>query len=65
MKDNSDGLLLEDIVYGIDGGYYGIYDGIIAWKMTDGRLINRWSGVPGCEFRAAKTQRLIDNGTIQ
>lgn len=65
MIDNSDGLLMEDVDYGWDGGYYGIYDGIIAWKLKDGTIRNRWSGVPGCELRAARTQELIDAGVLR
>jgi len=65
MRDNTDGLLLEDIEFGWDGGYYGIYDGIIAWKMKDGSIINRWAGVPNCDLRATKTQKLIDAGVLK
>ena len=64
MFDNSDGLSFEDVVYGYDGGYYGIYDGVIAWKMRDGTILNRWADVPGCEFRAEATQKLIDEGVL-
>ena len=65
ILDGSNGLMIEDIDYGFDGGYYGIYDGIIAWKMKDGTILNRWAGVPGCDFRAAATQKLIDEGTLR
>ena len=47
MIDNSDSLLIDDVEYGYDGGFYGIYDGIIAWKMKDGTIRNRWTGIPG------------------
>ena len=65
MFDNTDGLSIDDVEYGFDGGYYGIYDGIIAWKMKDGTIRNRWTDVPGCEFRAEATQELIDTGVLR
>lgn len=65
MFDNTDGLLIEDIEFGWDGGYYGIYDGIIAWKLKDGRVVNRFSGVPGYERRAEHIQALIDAGVFK
>lgn len=47
----------EDIAYGIE--MPEIYDGIIAWRLTDGSLINRWAGVPGYERRAARVDAWI------
>lgn len=34
----------DDVDYAIDGGWYGIYDGVIVWVLTDGRRINRFRG---------------------
>ena len=34
----------DDVEYGIDGGYEGIYDGTIIWVLKDGRIINRFRG---------------------
>lgn len=34
----------DDVEYGIDGGYEGIYDGVIIWVLKDGRIINRFHG---------------------
>lgn len=37
----------EDILYGIDGGFQSgicIYDGVIAWALKDGRIVNRFRG---------------------
>ena len=65
MIDNSDSLLIDDVEYGYDGGFYGIYDGIIAWKMKDGTIRNRWTGIPGREGMARRTQALIDAGALQ
>jgi hypothetical protein len=65
MRDNSDSLAYEDVEYGVDGEYFGIYDGVIAWKMKDGTLINRFEGVPGRERIADRTQELIDAGEIE
>jgi hypothetical protein len=44
---------MDDVAYGIDGGYEGIYDGVIVWVLNDGRRINRFAGVKGMERRAA------------
>jgi len=40
----SDEFRMEDVEFGVDGGYEGIYDGVIYWVMKDGRLINRFRG---------------------
>ncbi len=34
----------DDVDYAIDGGWDGIYDGVIVWVLTDGRRINRFRG---------------------
>lgn len=51
----------EDIAYGIDGGYEGIYDGVIVWVLKDGRRINRFAGVEGMERRAARVDAWLAN----
>lgn len=50
---------MSHVSYGIDGSYYGIYDGVIVWVMKTGQLVNRWKGVPGAERRAAAIDRIM------
>ena len=49
----TDDWTMDDVAYGIDGGYEGIYDGVIVWVLNDGRRINRWANEEGFERRAA------------
>lgn len=35
---------MADVDYGIDGGWLGIFDGVIVWVMNDGTMINRFEG---------------------
>lgn len=50
---------MSQVEYGIDGSYYGIYDGVIVWVLKTGRLVNRWKGVPGAERRAEAIDRIL------
>lgn len=54
---------IEDIHHGIE--IRGLYEGIAAWVLNDGRVINRWAGVPGCENRAAEVQDWLDNNRAE
>jgi len=42
---------------GIDGGYYGIYDGVIIWLHPDGSVINVFAG-EGSK-REAATEKIV------
>lgn len=53
----------EDIEYGIDGGFYRIYDGVIIWVLKDGRYVNRFRG--DGSRREAKIDELIEELTTQ
>jgi len=50
---------MDQVAYGIDGSRAGIYDGVIAWVMKDGTIVNRWAGVPGAKRRAAAVDRYL------
>lgn len=54
---------MEDVEYGIDGGYEGIYDGVIAWVMKDGRVLNRFRGEGS--RREALTEEFIGRMSTQ
>ena len=48
-----------EVLYGIDGGFLQIYDGVIVWVMEDGRWVNRFEGEPGWEHVSEKVARYI------
>lgn len=50
---------MDQVAYGIDGSHEGIFDGVIAWVMKDGSIVNRWAGVTGCSRRAAAVDRYL------
>ena len=50
---------VDQVEYGIDGSEAGIYDGIIAWVMKDGTVVNRWAEHPGYERRAARVDAYL------
>jgi hypothetical protein len=49
----------DDVHFGIDGGYYRIYDGVIIWVLNDGRSINRFRGEGSSRER--RIDELIDS----
>lgn len=51
---------MENVLFGIDGGQFGIWDGVIAWVMTDLTVVNRWAGEPGWEDIAEKVDEWIE-----
>jgi len=48
---------MNDVLYLIDGGYMGIYDGWIAACLKDGRIVNRWDKD---DYRYERTQEFIN-----
>lgn len=50
----------EDIDYGIDGGYAGIYDGVIIWVLKDGTMVNRFAGAVGYGNREQRIDEYIE-----